>query len=130
MKTKLIFSAILAITLIGNAAAQSGADTQASEVAQLRKEVRELRETVERLLAAQQPSKTQTSATPATGSDADKTPATTEKRLSALESTAARLRFSGDIRVRSESFFQDSVPFRHRARIRARLGIDGKLGED
>ncbi len=130
MNTKLIISAILAVTLIGNAAAQSAANTQASEVAQLRQEVRELRETVERLLAAQPSSRTETSATPAKGPNAEKTPATTEKRLSALESTAARFRFSGDIRVRSESFFQESVPFRHRARIRARLGIDSKLGED
>jgi hypothetical protein len=59
-----------------------------------------------------------------------------QKRVSALEALAGRFRFSGDIRVRSESFFQRydgcgvNCPDRHRARFRARFGVDGKLGED
>ncbi|MBI2682535.1 MAG: putative porin [Acidobacteriales bacterium] len=59
-----------------------------------------------------------------------------QKRVGALESLAGRFRFSGDIRVRSESFLQSyngcdgNCPDRHRARFRARFGIDGKLGED
>ena len=53
-----------------------------------------------------------------------------QKRVSALESAFGRFRFSGDMRVRGEDFFQRGVPDRNRARIRARLGIDGQLNED
>jgi hypothetical protein len=53
-----------------------------------------------------------------------------QKRVSALESAFGRFRFSGDMRVRGESYFQRGVPDRNRARIRARLGIDGQLNED
>ncbi|HZQ90212.1 MAG TPA: putative porin [Terriglobales bacterium] len=53
-----------------------------------------------------------------------------QKRIGALEGLLGRFRFSGDMRVRGESFAQDNAVDRFRARIRARLGIDGKLGED
>jgi len=53
-----------------------------------------------------------------------------QKRMSALEGLVGRFRFSGDVRVRGESFFQNAVADRNRARIRVRLGIDGKLNED
>ncbi len=53
-----------------------------------------------------------------------------QKRVSALESAFGRFRFSGDMRVRGEDFFQRGVPDRNRARIRARFGIDGQLNED
>ena len=58
-----------------------------------------------------------------------------EKRISSVESVLGRFRFSGDIRVRGESYFQDysgcTACFdRNRARIRVRLGLDGKLNED
>jgi len=53
-----------------------------------------------------------------------------QKRVSALESALGRFRFTGDIRVRGESFFQDGAADRNRARIRVRFGIDGKLNED
>lgn len=53
-----------------------------------------------------------------------------EKRLSALQDLAGRFRFTGDIRVRGESFFQDGVADRNRARIRIRFGVEGKLNED
>jgi len=52
------------------------------------------------------------------------------KQLSALESLVGRFRFSGDVRVRGESYFQDGVPDRNRARIRVRFGVDGRLNED
>jgi hypothetical protein len=52
------------------------------------------------------------------------------KRLTAMEGVASRFRFSGDIRIRGETFFQDGVPDRARARIRVRFGVDGKLNED
>src|SRR2546425_671420 len=53
-----------------------------------------------------------------------------QKRVSALESALGRFRFSGDMRVRGENFFQSGVPDRNRGRIRARFGVDGQLSED
>ena len=49
------------------------------------------------------------------------------KKISALESVLGRFRFNGDVRVRGESFFQDGIPDRNRARVRARFGVDGKV---
>jgi len=52
------------------------------------------------------------------------------KKISALENVLGRFRLGGDIRVRAESFFQDGIPDRNRARLRVRFGVDGKLNED
>ena len=52
------------------------------------------------------------------------------KQISALQAVLGRFRFSGDVRVRGESYNQGGVPDRNRARIRVRFGIDGKLSED
>lgn len=53
-----------------------------------------------------------------------------EKRLSALQDVLGRFRFTGDIRLRGESFFQQNTQDRNRARIRVRFGLEGKLNED
>jgi hypothetical protein len=53
-----------------------------------------------------------------------------QKRVSALESAFGRFRFSGDMRVRGEDYFQKGVSDRNRARVRARFGVDGQLNED
>jgi hypothetical protein len=53
-----------------------------------------------------------------------------QRRVSALEDLVGRFRFNGDVRLRGESFFQDNVADRNRARIRVRFGFDGKLNED
>lgn len=53
-----------------------------------------------------------------------------QKRVSLLESALGRIRFSGDMRVRGEDFFQKGVDDRNRARIRARFGLEGQLNED
>src|SRR5436305_3799160 len=60
-----------------------------------------------------------------------------QKRMSALEGIVNRFRFSGDARVRGESFFQSyagcptgACEDRNRVRLRLRLGVDGKLNED
>ncbi|MBZ5720371.1 MAG: putative porin [Acidobacteriia bacterium] len=55
-----------------------------------------------------------------------------QKRMSALEGLVGRFRLSGDVRIRDENFFQNCTACadRNRARIRVRLGIDGKLSED
>src|SRR5919201_790579 len=60
-----------------------------------------------------------------------------QKRMSALEGLVNRFRLNGYARVRYESFFQRydgctevNCPQRHRARIRLRLGLEGKLNED
>ena len=52
------------------------------------------------------------------------------KQVSALQSLVGRFRFAGDIRLRGESFNQQGVPDRNRARIRVRFGVDGQLNED
>jgi hypothetical protein len=54
------------------------------------------------------------------------------KKLSALQDVLGRFRFTGDVRVRGEDFFQDcpACVTRNRARIRVRFGVDGKLSED
>jgi Putative porin len=52
------------------------------------------------------------------------------RQLGALESLVGRFRFSGDVRIRGESYSQDGVPDRNRARIRVRFGMDGQLNED
>ena len=51
-------------------------------------------------------------------------------QLTALEAIAGRFRLSGDVRVRGESYNQSTLPDRNRARIRARVGLDGELNED
>ncbi len=68
-----------------------------------------------------------------------------QKRVGALEGLVNRFRFTGDVRVRYENFFQGEFvgainpvegavlanpPPRHRARIRLRFGVQGKLNED
>lgn len=55
-----------------------------------------------------------------------------ERKLGALSDFVGRFRFSGDVRLRGESTFQDSPGFfdRNRGRIRARFGFDSKLNED
>jgi hypothetical protein len=59
-----------------------------------------------------------------------------QKRVSALESTLGRFRWTGDVRVRGESFFQQYdgckgvCADRNRARIRVRFGFEGKLNDD
>jgi Putative porin len=52
------------------------------------------------------------------------------RQLSAIESLVGRFRFSGDVRVRGESYFQSGVPDNNLARIRVRFGMDGQLNED
>jgi hypothetical protein len=58
------------------------------------------------------------------------TAAATEKRLGEIEKVLKRFRWSGDVRVRGESFFQDLTESRHRARLRVRAGFQSTLGED
>ena len=55
-----------------------------------------------------------------------------QKRVSTLEALNNRLRFSGDVRVRYENYFQRAagVQDRERFRIRLRFGVDGKLSDD
>lgn len=53
-----------------------------------------------------------------------------QKRVSLLEGTLGRFRWTGDIRIRGESFIQNTVADRNRARVRVRFGFDGKLNED
>jgi hypothetical protein len=58
-----------------------------------------------------------------------------QKRFSGLEETLGRFRWTGDVRVRGESYQQrySGCTFcndRNRARIRVRFGFEGKLNDD
>lgn len=59
-----------------------------------------------------------------------------DKRVAAAEGIMNRFRMTGDLRVRGESFIQDTAGCtaacqdRFRARIRVRLGIDGKINDN
>jgi Putative porin len=55
-----------------------------------------------------------------------------QKRVSALEAAFARFHFTGDVRLRGDSIFQDLPGFqnRNRARIRVCFGFEGRLNED
>jgi len=91
------------------AAAQAAEDQQQSTVSKLSSDVADVKTTVTSSVSS--------------GQEA-------QKRVSALESAFGRFRFSGDIRVRGEDYFQKGVPDRNRARVRARFGFDGQLNED
>jgi hypothetical protein len=53
-----------------------------------------------------------------------------QKRVSSIEGLLGRFRFTGDMRVRGESFFQPGAVDRNRGRLRARLGVEGLLNDD
>jgi hypothetical protein len=91
------------------AAAQAAEDQQQSAVTKLSSDVADVKTTVTSSVSS--------------GQEA-------QKRVSALESAFGRFRFSGDMRVRGEDYFQKGVPDRNRARVRARFGVDGQLNED
>lgn len=91
------------------ASVQASADQQQSTVAKLSSDVADVKTTVTNDVVSSQEA---------------------QKRVSALETAFGRFRFSGDMRVRGESFIQQGTADRNRARIRVRLGIDGQLNED
>ncbi len=58
-----------------------------------------------------------------------------QKRFSGLEETLGRFRWTGDVRVRGESYFQKYRGYtlcndRNRSRVRIRFGFEGKLNDD
>ncbi len=53
-----------------------------------------------------------------------------QKRTTALEALVTRFRFNGDVRIRGESFDQQYMEDRNRARVRVRFGFDGALNQD
>jgi len=53
-----------------------------------------------------------------------------QKKVSALASAFGKFRFTGDVRVRGETFVQEGTQDRNRARIRVRLGLEGQLNQD
>lgn len=88
---------------------QAAADEQQSTVAKLSSDMADVKTTVTNSVVGSQDE---------------------QKRMSALEGVLGRFRFTGDVRVRGEDFFQKGVVDRNRARIRARFGLEGQLGED
>lgn len=53
-----------------------------------------------------------------------------QKNISEIQSVLSRFRITGDARVRGDSFFQKGNVDRNRARVRLRLGLEGKPNED
>jgi hypothetical protein len=53
-----------------------------------------------------------------------------DKKLDEVASVVRRFRPIGDIRLRFEPILQDLTPDRYRARVRLRIGVEGKLNED
>ena len=53
-----------------------------------------------------------------------------QKKVSEISGLLGRFRWTGDVRVRFEDFFQDGTTNRYRPRIRLRLGVEGKLSQD
>ena len=60
-----------------------------------------------------------------------------QKRVAGIEGVMNRFRWTGDVRVRYENFFFDysrcappNCEPRHRLRLRARFGVEGKVSED
>ena len=91
------------------ASVQATADQEQSTVAKLSSDVADVKTTVTSNVVANQDQ---------------------QKRVSSLESAFGRFRFSGDVRVRGEDYFQQGVADRNRARVRARFGVDSQLGDD
>src|SRR5438270_2272405 len=81
------------------ASIQAATDQQQSTVAKLSSDVADVKTTVTNSVVAAQDE---------------------QKRFSGLESAFGRFRFSGDVRVRGESFLQLGAVDRNRARVRAR----------
>ena len=52
-----------------------------------------------------------------------------QKRMAGFETVLNRFKFYGDVRVRGESFNQQGVLDRNRARVRVRFGMEGKAGD-
>jgi len=53
-----------------------------------------------------------------------------QTQLKGLADLTRRFRFSGDVRLRFENYTQNETQDRNRARVRVRLGLEGKLNED
>src|SRR5580692_1765652 len=105
------------------AAQQRQAEQQNRQLEQLRSQVQQL------LDATQQAYSKAVEATTALAAISTQTQEE-GRQISALQAALGRFRFSGDVRVRGEDYFQQGVPDLNQARIRVRLGIDGKLNED
>jgi hypothetical protein len=82
--------------------------------------------------AQQLATQAQASATQAASSVVAVTTKTTEedKQISALEALVSRFRFTGDIRLRTEAYKQDTAPDRNREQLRVRFGVEGQLNQD
>jgi hypothetical protein len=117
---------LLDATLQANAAAQKGqgsAEQAQATATQAQQSASDAQRTAEQASANASSTKTALSAVEVKSKEAD-------KKMSTLQDVLGRFRFTGDIRVRGESFFQDGIADRNRGRVRVRFGLDGKLNED
>ena len=116
---------LLVTMVIG--AAPAWAQTDPSEIAQLRAEIAQLLARVAELEARQQAASSQ--ATPPQAELAT-APTTTASPTPAPVPAAVSWAWSGDFRYRSESLDIDSAPNRQRDRIRARVGLTATVSDD
>jgi hypothetical protein len=91
------------------ASSQAATDQQQTTVAKLSSDLADVRTTVTSAVVGDQEA---------------------QKRVSAIEAAFGRFRFTGDMRVRGENYFQKGIADRNRARVRARIGIEGQLNEN
>jgi len=124
LKTKL--QKLLDATQQANAAAQkaqTGVDEAQNTAAEAQQSATHAQEAAEQASTSAGEAKNAASLVQTTTQDQ-------ERRISALSDFVARFRLNGDVRIRGESFIQNGVPDRNRARMRVRFGFDGKLNED
>jgi len=119
---------LLDATQQANAAAQKGqssANDAATAASQAQQTAAEAQRLADQASANAVEAKTALALVNNSAKDAD-------KKLSALSDLVGRFRFSGDVRLRGESLFQDCLicADRNRARIRARFGFDSKINDD
>ena len=103
--------------------AQSGVDQAQSTAAQAQQSAAQAQQIAQQASSSTDQVKSQIA-------EVDTNEQNTRRQLTALEALVGRFRFSGDVRLRGESYFQKTIPDLNQARIRVRFGIDGQLNED
>lgn len=103
--------------------AQSGVDQAQSTAAQAQQSAAQAQQIAQQASSSADQVKSQIA-------EVDTNEQNTRRQLTALEALVGRFRFSGDVRVRGESYFQNGVPDLNQGRIRVRFGVDGQLNED
>lgn len=103
--------------------AQSGLDQAQSAAAQAQQSAANAQQAAQQASSTADQVKTQIA-------NVDTNEQNTRRQLTALEGLVGRFRFSGDVRLRGDGYFQQRIPDLNQARVRVRFGVDGQLNED